>query len=515
MDYEWKHPYHFTDTLVITDNGMGLDTLFFGTAPGATDGIDPTWGESQLTPIPPAGTFDVRWLIPLTNGTRLDMRDILSYTHQQILYTGNLQAGTGGYPITFQWNNTIFPVGTVTLRDAATHGAQFSVDMRNQNSYVISNPSVTSFEILYVAPTYYSFKKGWNMVSIPVIPFGSNKKTSIFPTAISRAFGYSTLYYYADTLTHGKGYWIKFEKDENIGLDGTPVTMDTIQTNNGWTMIGGIDNSVSINDIIQIPSDIVTSNYFHFDIGYTTTDSIRSARGYWVKTNQTGKLVLSSSLESHQASSISKNLDLREFNSITVTDNEGYNQTLYFNDMIKSEASTDRFELPPLPPSGVFDIRYSSNRYVERLTAENRSLTINIQSSAYPVMIKWYSNQPTIQTLRLSDAKTNQSLSTISNGGTTRITNPAVTTIKIKSESADLLPKKFSLEQLILYNVLGQEVTTIINNQDYTAGVHTVEINPDRIGLDKVIGSGVYFYKITAQSGKENFSAVRKMLLLK
>jgi len=538
LDYEWKHPYDFTDTLIISDNGTGSDSLFFGTSPGATDGIDPAFGEVQLGPIPPSGTFDVRWQIPSTNGTRLDIRDILSYTHQQILYTGRLQAGAGGYPFTLQWNNQIFPVGTLTLRDAATHGTQFSIDMRNQNSFTITNPSISTFEILYVAPTYYQFKKGWNMVSIPIIPYGSNKKTSLFPTAISRAFAYNNFYYNADTLTHGQGYWLKFENDEKIGLDGIPITLDTIQTYNGWTMIGGIYKAVSVNNIIQIPSNIVTSNYFHYNIGYDIADSIRPAKGYWVKTKQAGKLVLTSTTGTNEYANLQKNINLDELNSITIIDGQGYKQTLYFSNDVSLNDNLEQFELPPSPPSDMFDVRYISNRFVEVLNAEEGTLKIKIQTTTYPLTIKWHSNEPAIQALRLLDSESKKQLSLISRDGTTQINNPNIKSINIKVESAAELPKKFSLEQnypnpfnpstkiefalptsanvtLKLYNVLGQEVTTLINNTEYSAGYHTIEINSNSSTLHNIIGSGVYFYKIWMKSEKQTFSAVRKMLLIK
>jgi len=70
------------------------------------------------------------------------------------------------------------------------------------------------------------------------------------------------------------------------------------------------------------------------------------------------------------------------------------------------------------------------------------------------------------------------------------------------------LPKR-SRVIISVYNVLGQEVTTLLNKeQDY--GYHIVTWNgTDRIG--KQVASGVYFARLTTK----NFSQTKKMLMLK
>ena len=57
---------------------------------------------------------------------------------------------------------------------------------------------------------------------------------------------------------------------------------------------------------------------------------------------------------------------------------------------------------------------------------------------------------------------------------------------------------------LTIFNVLGQEVTTLIDKK-MEAGSHTVEWNAARFS------SGVYFYRISAG----NFTETKKMMILK
>ena len=64
--------------------------------------------------------------------------------------------------------------------------------------------------------------------------------------------------------------------------------------------------------------------------------------------------------------------------------------------------------------------------------------------------------------------------------------------------------------QLIIYNVLGQKIKTLVNNKQ-TAGNHTVVWNgKNEAGVS--VPSGVYFYRLETKSGAQQ---VRKMMLLK
>ena len=69
---------------------------------------------------------------------------------------------------------------------------------------------------------------------------------------------------------------------------------------------------------------------------------------------------------------------------------------------------------------------------------------------------------------------------------------------------------KNSLVTLKLYNILGKEVATIINEFE-NAGNHSITLNMQHAVGDKQLASGVYFYKI--QAG--DFVSIKKMMLLK
>ncbi len=60
---------------------------------------------------------------------------------------------------------------------------------------------------------------------------------------------------------------------------------------------------------------------------------------------------------------------------------------------------------------------------------------------------------------------------------------------------------------LRIYDVLGREVRTLINNENETAGNHVIQWDGIDSGGHRV-GSGIYFYRLTTQNGEETKKAV-------
>ena len=78
--------------------------------------------------------------------------------------------------------------------------------------------------------------------------------------------------------------------------------------------------------------------------------------------------------------------------------------------------------------------------------------------------------------------------------------NPFNPTTKISFD----LPKDIRVT-IIIYDILGREVTKIINNEFRTTGKYTTEFNAS------TFSSGIYFYQIRAGE----FIQAKKMLLVK
>ena len=120
------------------------------------------------------------------------------------------------------------------------------------------------------------------------------------------------------------------------------------------------------------------------------------------------------------------------------------------------------------------------------------------------------------------------------------IANRSVPTVVLGSEAETVsLPKDFSLSQnfpnpfnpathiryalprsgsvtLVVYNILGQKVRQLLNNQPHNAGAYTIEWD-GRNRTGNSTGSGVYMYRIEVRddAGENVFSDIKKMVLVK
>jgi hypothetical protein len=140
----------------------------------------------------------------------------------------------------------------------------------------------------------YQLSSGWNMISIP-IKVRNQMKDFIYPSSVSDAFAYDHLYLSKDTLQNGSGYWLKFENNQRVILTGVPLMDDTVEIIEGWNMIGSISEPIAVSSINSIPSGMITRSFFKYEVSYQTTDTLYPGYGYWVKVNQDGSLILTSS----------------------------------------------------------------------------------------------------------------------------------------------------------------------------------------------------------------------------
>ncbi len=142
-------------------------------------------------------------------------------------------------------------------------------------------------------PPYFGVEEGWNIVSLP---FGAvnGKKDSVFPGAVSPAYGYvpGSKYSVEDSLVPGKGYWLKFDSAQTIDSTGIPLIEDSVSVLTGWNLIGALGDTIDINSIIVEPEGILGSRFFGYDGSYTTAPTLNPGRGYWVKFNSPGMIIL-------------------------------------------------------------------------------------------------------------------------------------------------------------------------------------------------------------------------------
>ena len=140
-----------------------------------------------------------------------------------------------------------------------------------------------------------SLESEWNLISVP-LTVNDHRKSSIYPMATSAAFAYQGSYVTADSLEFGRGYWLKFNVAQNVNITGFPRNEDTIEVSSKWNIIGSISVPIAVSTIGSIPPGMVVSSFFTYKTanGYVLADTIKPGHAYWIKTNQNGKLILSS-----------------------------------------------------------------------------------------------------------------------------------------------------------------------------------------------------------------------------
>ncbi|MBI5477152.1 MAG: immune inhibitor A [Ignavibacteriales bacterium] len=144
----------------------------------------------------------------------------------------------------------------------------------------------------------------WNLVSIPIdTPFVL--KTSFFLNSISSAFEYTgNAYSQIDTLKNGEGYWLKFDSSQILQMQGRSYSSGSFNVIKGWNLIGSISTPVLTSFVTSDPPGIVTGNFFGYNNNYSITDTIQPGYGYWVKTDESGTLYLSTAQSANLSSRI-------------------------------------------------------------------------------------------------------------------------------------------------------------------------------------------------------------------
>jgi len=350
---------------------------------------------------------------------------------------------------------------------------------------------------------------GWNIVSIPAV-LTDMMVNSVFPDAVSSAFEFNTSYQSVDQFENGKGYWLKFENQGAYPVSGFENLSNEIPVVSGWNLVGGYDYDIPVSNISSEPAGIMISNFFDFNGGYTQANVLVPGKGYWIRCSSVGTLLINnSSTQKKRIETIGEN-----WVSLSFFDKKGNHSIMYLSE---ENIKTEEYLLPPLPPAGVFDIRFADNSYVESKNGQNN---IKLNSVEYPLTITASGSN-----IMLKDDMGGQFINaTLADGESIVLGESNINTLVVQLNE---IPVSFSLSQnypnpfnpvtkikfglpeetrtiLEVYNVLGERVALLID-QTLEAGYHEYDFS----GIN--LSSGVYFYHINAG----NFSDTKKMMLLK
>jgi len=415
------------------------------------------------------------------------------------------------------------------IRTEGVSTAQATLQLSYDAAEVQSGVPESSLHLLQGPVIAESVYTPWNMVSVPVTPEFS-QKDSLFPAANSVASGFDpTLGYVSQPLlSPGQGYWLRFPANNVAAILGDEITLATINVLDGWNMIGSITSPVNKSSITSVPGGIISSSFFGYKGGYHVAQTIDPMRGYWVKVSGPGQLVLNSAAavpKGATAASLFEGL-----NRITVRDASGNEATVYFG--LKNEVNPSFYSMPPLPPEGVFDVRFATGRMAEFTDGRtSKAVPLRVSSAVGPLTILWECANKAVPAMLQAGTRT----IALKGSGKATLADADVRMNLVFHPSTDAeVPRQFALEQnypnpfnpstviryelpapskvvLRIYDVLGRNTATLVDEiQD--GGFKSVEWDA------RSLASGIYFYRLEASSlsdPSKAFAQLRKMILLK
>ncbi|MDR3626803.1 MAG: T9SS type A sorting domain-containing protein, partial [Ignavibacteriaceae bacterium] len=387
------------------------------------------------------------------------------------------------------------------------------------NYVTITDAAVKSFVIVHVftIPIAVQYLQGWNLLSVP-LEVKDWKFSDLFPQSTSNAYKYNGLYITADSLNRGSGFWVKLSSDQNVSFTGEPFVVDTFSLNAGWNMIGSRADSIAVSNLNTIPANLISSFYFGFSNGYKIANWIAPGRGYWVKTTASGKLVNSTQLNKNSKLTT----DLNSLNKLIISDAAGNELSLYFT---SNNFDNSFYDMPPKAADEAPDIRFASGKFAEAFSNISGIKDIELQGLKYPLSVKALIKDKAKYSINSGVDKNeiclNETPVTIGQGANTikiiltNLINRA--SIPDQYQLGQNYPNPFNPSTIIkyalpkdgmvtlkLFNILGSEITTLVNEQK-SAGNYSVQFNGSSLS------SGIYFYRLRAGS----YSETKKLILMK
>ena len=348
---------------------------------------------------------------------------------------------------------------------------------------------------------------GWNLVGLSVVS-ESNSYYDLFPDAIQNTlFSYipESGYQQVENLEMGTGYWLRMSQDNTTSFTGTPVDQLTVFLVEAWNLVSGISIPIPVESILDPTGIIIPNTIFGYDLGYYLPENIEPGKAYWLRSSGEGNIIFSSTVQFTTKMAVVEQV---EANTIIMG-----GQTLYFS-AVESEENILSYSLPPRPPLGGSDIRFSDDT---RLCAKEECV-IEVMNGGHPVTLnfnisngeKWVLvpvipiNQLGEKAITLSDQRQISLDSSVENWLLRKSTSSEI------SKGFSLLPAhpnpfnpvttiQFSIEEtsttwrtsLHVFDITGKRVDTLINEILEGAGIHTVKWNASGFP------SGIYFIQFS------------------
>jgi hypothetical protein len=209
-------------------------------------------------------------------------------------------------------------------------------------------------------------------------------------------------------------------------------------------------------------------------------------------------------------------LELQNSGKLIFNDGNGNEATLY----LSRNALKGNYELPPIPPSQVFDVRFSDNSFVKSIY--DGSFDVDIQGSSSYLNITLENIEGNVKiyeatTGKLIDESIGKDFISLKGENLSKL-RIEVQNVPVEFHLFQNYPNPFNptttitftlaedgLTTLKVYDVLGEEVQTIVSEFLKSGQIYQYKFDGSKLS------SGIYFIKLI----QNNKSQTKKILLMK
>ena len=497
------------------------------------DNIWPYWS------ITPMGSIN-----PITAPASAIFNQVSTHADQGIAYSYNLESGTLantwitrtlGSTVTLDLKNSLsknwFAIGIVDFDFSSNYFVKF-------HGWAEANKPFLRVIYSFIGVTTFQFSldidNGWNMISIPGLLPGNQTVDNWWPYRDPGAsvwrYVHGAGYSSTNNLIPGKGYWMKnlgantYNTGDEWPADGIRIVRhDPINSSAGWNIFGAYEEIVPSASLTTIPSGLIAGPVYGYSGGYFIPANLEPGRGYWVKLSADGQIIIPDASFKTNTEVVKWFKD--DWGKISFIDAAGKNYVLY---AVNGNVDLSLYELPPAPPAGMFDVRFSSGRIAEDINSSIKG--IEMSGVTYPLTVRVEGMD-----IKLIDESGKMLNTDLKSGESVVISDATIGKLMV---SGEMLPTVYALEQnypnpfnpstliefslpedvanakLSIYNSLGEKVAELVNTS-LQAGRYQYQWNASGVatGMSARGGyaSGVYIYELRT----DNFVSVKKMLLLK
>ena len=213
----------------------------------------------------------------------------------------------------------------------------------------------------------------WNLVGLPV-DVSDSHYYSVFPESVPEScFGYYDEYIMVEEMEPGNGYWLRFPSSGSTEVTGPALDELEVNILEGWNIISGGSEIVDVNTGLTDPAGIlVPGSVYGFDGTYVNLSILEPGKGYWVRSTEAGSIIISSQ---GRSGFVRLPPVYPDANTLNVN-----SMKFYFGENI-SETDPRLYSLPPKPPTGATDVRFSGD---SKLCLSDECL-IEVMSDGQPI----------------------------------------------------------------------------------------------------------------------------------